>query len=176
MSSIRPVSSKAETISDGFGLDVGVEQVAHAGLVLLEVDVLAGAELDLVADVLVVGDLGLDGGGFGVGVAGCVHLVGEVGVGADKRGDGLVERDALRLVVLELLGVAVFRRTEVVLVLERVLRRRDRLAQGADLSPAPRRGPRGPCRGGPRAALRCPASRSRRALPGVVSDGAPRAT
>ena len=51
---MRPVSSKSATISDGFGLDVGVEQVAHAGLVLLEVDVLAGTELDLVAHVRVV--------------------------------------------------------------------------------------------------------------------------
>ena len=57
ISSIRPVSSKSETTSDALGLDVGVEQEAHAGLVLLEVDVLAGAELHLVADVDVVGDL-----------------------------------------------------------------------------------------------------------------------
>ena len=57
ISSTRPVSSKSATISDGVGLDVGVEQVAHAGLVLLEVDVLAGAELDLVADGRVVRDL-----------------------------------------------------------------------------------------------------------------------
>ena len=42
----------------GVGLDVGVEQEAHAGLVLLEVDILAGTELDLVADGRVVGDLG----------------------------------------------------------------------------------------------------------------------
>ena len=60
MSSIRPVSSKSETISRRLGLDVGVEQVAHAGFVLLEVDVLAGAELHLVADLLVVRDLVLD--------------------------------------------------------------------------------------------------------------------
>ena len=50
--------------------------MAHAGLVLLEVDVLTGAELHLVTDVGVVGNLRLDLGCLGIGVAGSRHLVG----------------------------------------------------------------------------------------------------
>ena len=127
------MSSKSDDDLGGVGLDVGVEQVPHAGLVLLEVDVLAGAELDLVAHAGVVRDLGLDRVRFGVAVAGGVHLVGEVAVGARHGGDGLVQLDALGLVGLELLGVALLGGAEVLLVLQRVLRRRDRLAEGADL-------------------------------------------
>ena len=65
-------------------------------------------------------------------VPGVGHLVGEVGVGAHDRGDRLVQLDALGLVGLEMLGVAGIRGAEVVLVLQRVLWRCDRLAEGAD--------------------------------------------
>ena len=70
MRSIRPVSSKSETVSEALGLDVGVEQEAHARFVLLEVDVFASPELHLGSDIDVVGDLLLDGLGFGVAVSG----------------------------------------------------------------------------------------------------------
>ena len=112
-----------------FGADVGVEQVAHAGFVLLEVDVLARADLHLGPDVDVVGDLRLDRRRLGFAVAGGGHVVGEVGVGARHGRHRLVQLDALRLVGLELLGVARLGGAEVLLVLAGVLRRFDRLTQ-----------------------------------------------
>jgi hypothetical protein len=65
----------------GVSLDVSIEQEPHAGLVLLEVDLLAGAELDLVAHGRVMGDLGLDRGRLGTAVAGIDQLVGDIAVG-----------------------------------------------------------------------------------------------
>ena len=80
-------------VGDGLGsacLDVSIKQVPHTGFVLLEVDVFACTQLYLVPHRCVVGDLGLDRGGFGVAVPGGVHLVGEVAIGARQGGDGLV--------------------------------------------------------------------------------------
>src|SRR5450755_899136 len=116
----------------GVGLNVGVQQEAHAGLVLLEVEVLAGAELDLVADRRVVGEFRLDGSGFVGGVPGGLHLVSQVGVAARHGCHRLVQIDPLRLVGFELFGVAWLGGAEVLLVLHRAPRRTDRLADGAD--------------------------------------------
>jgi hypothetical protein len=134
--SLSMAPSPSWTMSDRLrrvGLDVGVEQEPHVGFVLLEVDVLTRAELDLIANTRVVGDLCLDGCRFSRGIAGVVHLVGEVAERACHARDRLVQLDSSRLVGLQLLGVTWLGCTEVLLVLERVLRRLDPLADGADL-------------------------------------------
>ncbi len=110
------------------GLDVGVDEVPHVGLVGLQVEALAAGLADDLADVQVVIELLLDAADVGRAVAGRLQLVGDVRVGAHQGHGRLVERGPLRLPFLQVgwdLGVA----AEVVDVLQLALRRLDRLAE-----------------------------------------------
>ena len=88
-----------------FGADVGVDQVAHGRLIHLEVNVVAARQLHLVPDLLEVVNLGLQRLDLGPGVTGLSQLVGDVGKRADEGGHVLVQREAVRFVLLQLLGV-----------------------------------------------------------------------
>ena len=123
----RPVIERRKFLAV-LGPDIHVEQAPHGRLVHLHVDVIAAGQLDLLADLLVMAYFGLDLPRLGVGVTGLAHLVGQVGVGAQERRNQLVEGYALRLVFLELLGVAALGGAEKTQIGRGVARRLDRLA------------------------------------------------
>jgi len=105
----------------------------HAGLVLLEADVLPSTELYFLADARVVGNFRHDRCRLMSAVARSFHLHGEVAVGPDQGHYRLLELDPLQFVGLQLLGVALLGSTEQLLVLQGCLRRFDQLAERADL-------------------------------------------
>ena len=137
MASAMPVftiSSSSAHVIEGrdlprlIGLDVGVDQVPHVGLVGLEVEGLAAGLADDLAQLQVMVELLLDAGDVGRAVAGRLQFVGDVGVGPHQGDGGLVERGTLRFPLLQVgrdLGVA----AEVMDVLQLALGRLDRLAQ-----------------------------------------------
>ena len=109
------------------GLDVSVDEVAHVGLVRLEVEAFAAGLADGISDLDVVIELRLDMGNLADGVAGRFQLIDNVRVGANQRGGGFVERASLRFAVLQIgrdFGVS----AEIMDVLQFALGRDDRLA------------------------------------------------
>ena len=112
-----------------FRADVGVNQMPHGRLVLLQVNGIATVQLHLVAEVLVEGDFLFDRLSLGSGVTRLGHFAGKFGVGAHQRRGQFVQRQALRFVRFELRGIARIFGRKISQVGRLILRRGNRLAQ-----------------------------------------------
>ena len=112
-----------------FGADIAVYQVAHGGLIGLQVDVVAAAQAHLVAQLAGLVHLVLNLADLLRRVAGLRQLAGNRRVGAHQCGDKLVELEALGLVVFELCGVAGLGCAKIMQKIRRFLRAGNRLTQ-----------------------------------------------
>src|SRR2546425_5888247 len=74
------------------GLDVGVDQMPHVGLIGLQVEAFTAGLADNLPQLQVMVELLPDAGDVGAAVSGSFQFVGDVGVGAYQRGSRLVER------------------------------------------------------------------------------------
>jgi hypothetical protein len=80
--------------------------VAHSGLIHLQVDVIAARQLNLFTNLFKLPNFVLEGIDLFDSKTSLGQFIGEVGERPNESGDVLIQRLALRLVFLELVGVA----------------------------------------------------------------------